>query len=617
MAQQIKQPRQNKAEIIEPMNEHISYLTKPIPFAKPDKSGPVEILQVEKFYGNLNWDKFNNAPRVEVIAGNAKTVLSSTQNLPSFIETSDDRQYEDSEPELDRNTENKENINKRLNYTDDTEVLTDSNLEVTNSSSFQFNSISEYDASPRRRNASSQHQRDWDDFDYRQGISLKAEIEKNDVRPAIANPLPKNVIQNSVRPMASAPHLGNMDLDFPTRNNYRKHLDKNTVTSMVDSSNDNESAQTSRQFQLPMSPRHGTKYSLPSYGLATSPSALPQYSNHLATPAFRSSSQCSSNSEFTDGRLPLKSNQRELTWDCTELRHSSTKQFTIKNCAEKRLSLKVEVFGPGFQLTGFDVHTTLVLQAKECRTISVTFCPTIQGKARGKVLFYLTKCGDMNRAVNLFGYGGKTQILFRGLQQGPVGLPFLKMGDTSCLRTEMTQTFVIYNQGVINGVAYIGLKPESAQHLNRSCIKIVPNTCVIRPNSEVVVRVTYNFRKKDFLKLSKKSGDVVQIGLLEVFYGSEANRLRLQALLNKNQTSPDIVRVCKFIVTDFPVLTTENFDDFGESAVSIPNIMLFVSKFLANHHVVCSCSFPVTHIRHFWILQIERLCINSEPMHRR
>lgn len=128
------------------------------------------------------------------------------------------------------------------------------------------------------------------------------------------------------------------------------------------------------------SPAESMNYSMPNFAPGSNSHSTP----HVAP--LRSSSQCSTNSEFTqnDGKFPLKANTSELTWECVKLRKSVIKSIVVKNASEKKLSLKMEVFGPGFQIasSGADKES-VILQGHECRTIFITFCPTVIGKAIG------------------------------------------------------------------------------------------------------------------------------------------------------------------------------------------------------------------------------------------
>lgn len=552
--------------ILKPLDDQVLYMTKPVPFDRPPQSGKIDVLNVEKFYGNHpDWEKFKNAATVSTIGIKPSRILSSTrENAPNTNQADDMLRSE--------MNENKENYNKRQNFTADTASFSESNLDFSDSSSFEFDSASESNASPRRHKA---HYGRF--YGHQQGQQTHANNGPAEVPVKRArSPPPKNQPNPTalgVHSMASAPQLGSSVTSKQSQSNYSQngHAEGPDVTLPMHEDFD----QLPRHFQPSSSPR--SKLSLPNFSPAsassTASSSMRPYQNVLtAVPVTRSSSQCSTNSEFcqADGRFPLKSSKGELVWDCTELRTTAIKKFTIKNTAAKRISLRIEVNGPGFQLSGIDLHNQLIMHAGECRTLSVAFCPTVQGRAKGKVVFKPTKVWteDTTRSVQLYGYGGRTSMQLQGLQRGPVGLPFLKLGDTSNLREPMSRSFMIYNSGPLNGVAYIGIKPESGQYLTESSINIQPNKCVIRPNSYVSIKVTYNLRRKDIVKFLQKGGEVFQVGILEVITGSEANRLRLASLLQKSNKE-NMCKVLDFLIKDFPVVSDEQFGTFGESVVSI------------------------------------------------
>lgn len=564
------QPQANKpSEILKPLDDQVLYMTKPVAFEKPTNSGKIDVLNVEKFYGNHpDWEKFRNAETVSTIGAKPSRLLSSTRENTANSNKPDDV----IRAEMNAN---KENYNKRQNFTADTASFSESNLDFSDSSSFEFDSASESNTSPRRHRAHYGRM-----YGYQQANNGAVEVPAKRAR----SPLPKSQQTSTplgVHSMASAPLLRCTAQSIQSPNKYSKneHVSKH-LSPARNLPMDDDFDQLPRHFPQISSPR--SKLSLPNFSSSVASSTasstilssmrlMPHQNAITAVPVTRSSSQCSTNSEFSpaDGRFPLKSSKGELVWDCTELRSTAIKKFTIKNTAAKRISLKIEINGPGFQLSGIDLHNTLIMHAGECRTISVVFCPTVQGRAKGKVVFKPTKVWteDITRSVQLYGYGGRTTLQLQGLERGPVGLQFLKLGDTSNLRAPMSRSFMIYNSGPLNGVAYIGIKPESGQHLTESSISIQPNKCVIRPNSYATIKVTYNLRRKDIVKFLQKGGEVFQVGILEVITGSEANRLRLAALLQKASVG-DMYKVLDFLIKDFPVVSDEKFDTFGESAVS-------------------------------------------------
>lgn len=332
----------------------------------------------------------------------------------------------------------------------------------------------------------------------------------------------------------------------------------------------NKRSDECRQFALDQrSPVNRSKFSLPNFGLQTVRSMSHSPNGAVALIA-RSSSQCSTNSEFSqnDGKFPLKSSKPELTWECVKLRKSIMKSFIIKNTAEKKLSLKVEVVGPGFQIVSGTDKESIILQGNECRTISITFCPTVIGKAIGEVIFKPPKNwpNDTKRVVNLFGYGGSTALQLQGIERPPIGIAFLKMGETTDIRsTTLQRSFSIYNKGPLNGIATIYVKTKTNQYINENHINIEPSKCVIRPDDSINVLVTYKLRRKDLEKLSQKSCDVLTVATLEVLIGSEPNRQRIASLVTRGDDVPTKYNQLDFLVHNFPVGNRENFDDFNES----------------------------------------------------
>lgn len=313
------------------------------------------------------------------------------------------------------------------------------------------------------------------------------------------------------------------------------------------------------------------KYSLPSYGL----SAMRTSYQDAVSVDKRCNSQLSTHSEFTqnDGKFPLKSNTSELIWECVKLRKSVSKSFVLKNTSEKKLSLKVVVIGPGFQIaSGTD---SLLLQGNECRTINVSFCPTILGKAAGKIIFRPTRNWpeDTERSVNLWAYGGSTVLQLQGIERGPVGSAFLKMGETSHLQsTTLTRTFSIYNKGPLNGVATIFPKPKANQYINESHVLIEPNKCVIRPDCSAKISVSYKLRRKDLERFKEKSCEVLTIGTLEVIFGAEPNRQRIASMLMRKGKIPSMYQQLQFLVDDFPVASVEHFKDYREQVDSVSDL---------------------------------------------
>lgn len=316
-----------------------------------------------------------------------------------------------------------------------------------------------------------------------------------------------------------------------------------------------------------------TKRSLPNYGIH----GLRSNNQDAVTLDKRCNSQCSTNSEFThhDGKFPLKANTSELVWECVKLRKNVVKSFVIKNISDKKLNLKIGVSGPGFQLSSANDSDSMVLQGNECRTINIAFCPTVIGKAIGKVVFKPTRSwpDEIERSVFLWAYGGSTVLQLQGLERGPIGCSYLKMGETSHITsTTLKRTFKIYNKGPLNGVATIFIKPTTNQCINENYITIEPNKCVIRPDCSKIISISYKLRRKDLEKLKEKSCEVLTIGTLEVIFGSEPNRQRIATMLTRNGKVPSMYKQLEFLVNDFPIASVERFTDYHEQINNVADI---------------------------------------------
>lgn len=350
-------------------------------------------------------------------------------------------------------------------------------------------------------------------------------------------------------------------------------MENNENRSPRDTARSKQSSELARQL-MGRSPMDGSKYSLPNYGLKNSNRCA---LSPTAVAVGRSSSQCSTNSEFTqnDGKFPLKSSKTSLSWDCVKLRKSIAKSFVVKNASHKRITLNVEVIGPGFQvISPSQENGSLVLQSNECCTINVTFCPTVIGKAVGEVVFKPLKGWpeDIQRRVRLCGYGGNTSLQLRGIERGPVGTPFLKLGETSTIQTTTLQrSFTVYNKGPLRGMATISVKPKTSQYIHDAHIAIEPNKCIIEPDSSVHISVTYKLRRKDVEKLSKKTCDVLTVAVLEVILGAESNRQRIATILTQTGAVPPAYAPLNFLVSGFPNVK-ESFGEFCETVEEVGDL---------------------------------------------
>lgn len=177
---------------------------------------------------------------------------------------------------------------------------------------------------------------------------------------------------------------------------------------------------------------------------------------------------------------------------------------------------------------------------------------------------------ETERLIHLWAFGGNTALQLRDIERAPVGGSFLKMGETSTIRSsQLKRSFTIYNKGPLIGIATIFLKPKNNQYANETHIQIEPSKCVIRPDSSAQITVSYKLRRKDLEKL--KTCEVLTVGTLEVITGAEPNRLRIASILKRNGGVPSFEQL-EFLIKDFPSATIDKFADFREDVDKIPDL---------------------------------------------
>ncbi len=95
---------------------------------------------------------------------------------------------------------------------------------------------------------------------------------------------------------------------------------------------------------------HGLHSTQSTNFLGPSNSNARHFDHNLKSPRLlaQSNSQFSSVSDLRE--FAIKSSQSVISWPSQKLRTSSVKQFTIKNIGGKKLTMKIEVVGPGFQV---------------------------------------------------------------------------------------------------------------------------------------------------------------------------------------------------------------------------------------------------------------------------
>ncbi|KAI8126149.1 hypothetical protein FF38_10987 [Lucilia cuprina] len=265
------------------------------------------------------------------------------------------------------------------------------------------------------------------------------------------------------------------------------------------------------------------------------------YRSAISGASGRSVSRCSSSSEFShrDGKqIPLKVTNTELSWGSIKLRSDSRKSMQIKNIINKRLVIRIEVSGPGFQIVNSQRSNTITLHSQECRSISISFCPTVRGVAVGKLSFYAPSgaqtMGNSFLDVPLYGYGGNASIIAQNISMGPVGSPFVTMGDVCELAQPLERMVSFYNKGPLLGFAAVSIDSIGLMMPRLSdAFEIYPRQILIPPKHMVDVRIVFRPKREEIKKIIKKMSNVLTLANMRVICGDEANRQRIRRLLTQ------------------------------------------------------------------------------------
>ncbi|KAH8319482.1 hypothetical protein KR067_011180 [Drosophila pandora] len=255
----------------------------------------------------------------------------------------------------------------------------------------------------------------------------------------------------------------------------------------------------------------------------------------------RSISRCSNSSEFShrDGKLlPLKVTNTSLCWGSTKLRTDVRKCMKVKNTADKRLVIRLGIQGPGFQLVGSD-SSTITLQAMECRSVVVNFCPTVCGAAIGALSFYAPvgahNCSQPGLEIPLYGYGGSASIAIQGLLKGPVGASFLTIGDVCDLSAgPLTASLRFHNKGPLTAFVCISVDSTVLMKLRLSeAFEVKPSRMILPPNCEANVQILFRPNREDMKNILKKTAQVLTLANMRIFCGDEPNRQRMRSLVQR------------------------------------------------------------------------------------
>ncbi|KAH8239157.1 hypothetical protein KR032_001381 [Drosophila birchii] len=256
----------------------------------------------------------------------------------------------------------------------------------------------------------------------------------------------------------------------------------------------------------------------------------------------RSLSRSSNSSEFShrDGKLlPLKVTHTSLCWGSTKLRTDVRKCMQVKNTADKRLVIRLGIQGPGFQLVGGD-SSTITLQAMECRSVMVNFCPTVCGAAIGALSFYAPLGSHSSSSqpaleIPLYGYGGSASIAIQGLLKGPVGASFLTIGDVCDLSAgPLSASLRFQNKGPLT--AFVGISVDSTVLMKlrlSEAFEVRPSRMILPPNSEASIKILFRPNREDMKNILKKTAQVLTLANMRIFCGDEPNRQRMRNLVQR------------------------------------------------------------------------------------
>lgn len=377
-------------------------------------------------------------------------------------------------------------------------------------------------------------------INHKNNIDCQNEYDK-EYEEFLGSPLTKNRIKR--RTKSKSPNLLSKNDD---------HLSSTRIEAPVDC----------ERFYNNSSPNNYGKMSLPAYELA-------------ACGVQRKGSPNSSLFSHRDGKkLPLKIDKFSIAWGSVKLRRSEKQSIQIKNVSPKRLQFKINVKGPGFDVSNIQGNL-ITLQAMECRTIELNFCPTVLGLAVGSLTFGSPNSADIPEIpLKLCGFGGHICLENRlGVTAPPVGLPFVSLGLLTDLSEVVRTTFTINNKGTIHAFFTI-LIDHIGMDLPGICdsLRVKPMAGIIPPRGEVSVTVTYKATRNDLKRIvgKIKNKNALSLANLQILHGDEATRIRIKRML------PELKRINEFpksldIMWDIAETPSiiEHGDTFKESAESV------------------------------------------------
>lgn len=335
----------------------------------------------------------------------------------------------------------------------------------------------------------------------------------------LGSPLLKNRIRKRSKSRSKSPNLLRSSDD---------HLSSTRIETPIDS----------ERFYNNSSPSNFGKMSLPTY--------------ELASGSHKRGSPNSSLFSHRDGKkLPLKIDKFSIAWGSVKLRRQEKQTVQIKNVSHKRLQFKINVKGPGFDILNIQGNL-ITIQAMECRTIELSFCPTVLGIAVGQLTFGSPNNADIPEIpIHLCGFGGHISLHHSfGVTASPIGLPFINLGLLTDLNETVRPTFSINNKGTTHAFFAI-LLDQVGMDLPGICdsISVKPKTGVIPPMGEMKVVISYKASRNDVKRIFSKikNKNALAIANLQILHGVEATRIRIKRMIPEIRKTKELPNSIEFM----------------------------------------------------------------------
>lgn len=125
----------------------------------------------------------------------------------------------------------------------------------------------------------------------------------------------------------------------------------------------------------------------------------------------------------------------------------------------------------------------------------------------------------------------------QGIEKGPTGPKYLKLGDTKDLnQMSLNRSFKIYNRGPLNGFFAITIKSKENQHIFQSCnISITPRKAIIKAGNYLQIYIGFRPKRCDIKKFLRNPSEVISVAVLEIIYGDDPNRQRLAKIMEQKK----------------------------------------------------------------------------------